>query len=357
MLQAVSLRLRLVPPLLLLAALSAVAAIPATAGGSSWYGDSLLVQPGDQNLPGLEIALAVGDPGSMPARVTLYAPRGFDLFPQRPQGFPVGNAEIEAFDYTAGSSGLTLLQGEISAGTLDAQTEASLQACSPRPHIALWNLTLNLLGQPLPIPIAISSAAAGDPTDAGLRLDLCTPSIVPGGTLLPISTLAMSLDGLRPPRAAGSYDWRAFVTPVAPDRTTPLPDRAFELRSVVPVPQTLTLHGSYTAKAHKATLTGTLLEAGKPAPGVAVSIIKLVRTITPSGVDDEDVWLRDVRTDRAGHYHLNARLLRTAGFTAVTRARTTACPDAGTTPGGCKAMTVAGTQSEPITLSVAPPKK
>ncbi len=139
---------------------------------------------------------------------------------------------------------------------------------------------------------------------------------------------------------------------MAPDRRTPLPEQAFELRSLVPVPQTLTLRGRYAPAARRVTLSGTLREAGKPVAGARVSITKLVRTVLPTGIVFNDAEIGVVRTTAAGAYRFVARLKRTAGFIATTDPRLMPCSESGFSAVGCRSQTVAGTQSEPITISV-----
>jgi len=238
------------------------------------------------------------------------------------------------------------------AQQLDAQREAALQACSPGSHLAVWQLALNLLGQPLGIPMALSPARAADPSDAELRLDICPPPLAAGGALLPITSIALSLWDLEPPLNRGSYRWRAVITPVAPDRMSAQPERAYELQSRVPVPQTLGLVGHYNPASGRVTLRGSLREAGKPAAGVRVSITKLVRKVTPRGVVFSDSTIAVVRTNAGGTYSLRRRLSATAGFIAFTRWRLVPCSTSSLTPNGCQSQTIPASQSEPITISV-----
>src|SRR5437667_268168 len=77
--------------------------------------------------------------------------------------------ESDAF----GAGASTHLYGTIVA----AADDASVQACSPGTHLAAWRIDLSLLGQQLQVPIAISRAGPGDPPEAGLKLELCPPSL------------------------------------------------------------------------------------------------------------------------------------------------------------------------------------
>lgn len=345
-----SARPRILVSAALVALIAALVAGAAAGGARPWPGATatFLVQPQGGERPRLDLSFLLPSTSPPPARITVYVPPGFSLYPDRPAGAPVGDAELYASDSSAGTTGVTVLQGQIVARPLDAASDAALQACSPRSHLARWELSFNLLGQQLAMPIAIS--AAGD--RPGLRLDICPPAVAPAGTLLPITNLALSLPHVLPPRARGPYLWRLEVTPAAPDRITPLPGESFELRSLVPVPQTLTLRGRYSAATRRVTLRGALREMGKPVRGVRVRIVKLVRTVTPGGILYDDVLLGVARTDATGAYALSARLSRTAGFIASTEPRVGRCADRGATPGGCRSQTIAAAEGEPITIGV-----
>jgi hypothetical protein len=346
---------RLILPAIVLAAATilsqAGAATAQSSTPSTWTGAVFLVQPQDGDTTTLDLSLDIVDPALTPARISLEVPNGFSIYPQRPIGSTVGTVELYAADYAAGAAGTTLLDGQIVAQQPDASTEAALQPCSPGSHLAVWDIAFTLLGQPLQIPIGISATPTASTSDS-LTLDICPPPLLPTGTLLPIRSLHLSLWDLSPPRAKGTYTWKAAIVPLAPDLKTPLPDSTLELRSILPVPHTLTLHGNYQTPTHRVALHGTLREAGKPVPGARIEITKLSRKITPNGVIFNDTPIGTPRTNHAGNYTLTTRLTTTAGFIATTQPRLTPCPDKGPTPRGCQNETITGTTSEPITISI-----
>src|SRR5206468_5635633 len=120
---------------------------------------------------------------------------------------------------------------------LDAAAESTAQSCSPGEHLALWNLKISLLGEPLDVPIYVSDAK-DEP--GHLRLDICLPSLPSSdpsaARRLPLSSLQLAIPEYDVPKTPGLYLWRARITPLAPNRRTPLEQKAYELRAVLPRP-------------------------------------------------------------------------------------------------------------------------
>jgi hypothetical protein len=90
-------------------------------------------------------------------------------------------------------------------------------------------------------------------------------------------------------------------------------------------------------------------------PRAWISVTELIRKVGRDGIDVRDAELRPVRTNATGAYRLSVTLRQTAGFVAATESRLSRCPDRGSTPGGCRSETFAGTQSTPITISLQRP--
>jgi hypothetical protein len=338
-------------------ALVAVAFLVLGAGTSraSWgERQDLLVLPVGGDYPELQVALDVASDAGPPGRITIYVPARYQLYPNRPPGSAVGTVSMGAEDSSFGTPTDSSLAGDIVAERLDAAAEAAAQACSPGKHVALWNLQLSLLGQPLDVPLYLGHRGAGDPPGAGLKLVLCAPTLPSqdpaSARALPMSFLRLSFADVAAPHAHGSYLWRAVVTPLAPDRRTLRGGRAYELRALVPVPNRLTLAGSYAAGT--AVLSGRLTAGGEPRSGVQVRIVKLVRIITPGGVDFRDAVVGFAGTTKTGAFSFRTRLSKTAGFVASVGEGSTRCSGRSVAPAGCKGTTIAGTSSETVTLSV-----
>jgi hypothetical protein len=312
---------------------------------------TLTVGVEDGEYPELDVTLDLEGRGP-PARLVLYVPKGFDLYPDRPEGSPLGAVLAVAVDSFGSASVLT--------GQIVAMRNApdAAPGCGPGPRLALWELDLSLVGQRLEVPIAVSQAGAGSPPGAGVRLDVCPPTLpAADGAVLPIQKMTLRFDELGPPSATGRYVWRAVVTPLAPDHRTAVDDRTYELRALVPVPHRLTLRGRYVARSRTAVLTGRLADGGIPRGGVRIQFISLVRRITPSGVRVDDAYAGSVRTSASGAYTFRKRIRRTTGFVAFVDDRIGACTEPSSAPAGCVSMTTAGVQSDPVTVGVPAPRR
>lgn len=344
-------RLRLTATAVLAALAVGALADAASATTRADWGEKpvFLVQSYVDVLPELDVLLAFDVGSGAPARVTVYVPTGFELYPDRATGSVIGRAAVYSVDYLAGTS-ISLLEGDIVAG---AASSPDAVACAGSAPEAAWIVRLAALGQLLDVPIAVRPAGPDAPPGTAFRLDLCAPDLAgTGGALLPIAALRLSLVGLEPPRAKGVYAWRAVVTPTAPDLRTILADRAYELRAIVPVPHRLTIAGRYDGAKRVAVLHGRLTGAGAARAGVRVIILRLVRTITPGGVVFRDSTAGSVRTAKDGTFTFRTRLGKTAGFVAYTYETVRSCDGPPLAVGGCLSATTAGVYSEAITISV-----
>jgi hypothetical protein len=271
----------------------------------------------------LSIVLDLSGETTAPGRISIHAPRQFQLGPQRTEGAPVGRAEI----YLRNGSGPRLRY----AGTISAAPTDAAVSCSSDAIAGAWMIRASLGAKKLQLPIAIASVN-------GTRLDLCPAA----GQR--ISALVLSLELVRPPATPGSYRWSALVTPRSDSHG------AYELRAVVPVPHVLTLRGSYRPETRRAVLTGTLRSRGKPRQRAEVDIIRLDRTAVPLAFYDS--WDGFVNTTARGTYSIALPLVRTQGFVASTPATVQRCSGPSTAPAGCRTTTIAGTESDPVTVSV-----
>jgi hypothetical protein len=322
--------------------------------GATWGEEGrFVVETSDDEYPELQLTLEPDPERGFPARVAIDVPAGFELYPDRPPASLIGQVFVLSTDSAYGGSGVTVLQGAVVGDTLDAGTELAAQSCSPGTHLAAWKIKLSLLGEPLDVPIYVSAPAG----DSRLRLDICVPSLpgAEGGPrrILPISSLRLSLLEFDVPKTRDLYVWRARVTPMAPDRRTPLPQKAYELRAIVPRPHVLSLRGRYDRNAHVAVLQGRLTAAGKPRAGARIYFVALFRTIRGGEISFGDRTAGSVRTTAQGTFTFRTKIRKTTGFVALVAPATSQCPGTSDPPGGCVSSTTAGTRSDPITIGVA----
>jgi len=339
--------------LALACAVAGVVAAATAAGGSTasraeWGSEALLLVDSYRDVvPELDVTVGFAPGAGAPSRLTLFVPSGFDLYADRAPGAVVGSAIVYSADYSAGAS-VSLFEGDIVAAALPV-----VSPCAVGVPSAVWTMRLAVLGQLVDVPIFVSTAGSDAPPGSALRLDVCAPALAgAGGGVLPIAAMKLSLPGLELPQKHGVYVWHAVVTPTAPDRRTELPNRAYELRAVIPVPHSLTLAGRYDAAKHVAVLHGRLSAAGVALPNVKVSITRLVRLVTPGGVVFHDSSAGTARTSKNGTFTFSTHVAKTTGFVAYTRDTVGSCEAPAFAPGGCATATTAGLSSDPITVSV-----
>jgi hypothetical protein len=327
------------------------AASPARAASAVPPRDALLAVTASAGAyPELHIALDLADGGDAPAQVTLYVPRGFPIYPDRPPDSAVGTVQLTAFDDSYGSFTNSTLTGDIVAQPVPA-TAAS---CAPGPYIGVWQLELSLLGQPFDVPVFLEKTTSGDPPGAATKLVVCAPTLPATdpstARAFPISSLDLFLDDVTAPTAHGSYVWRALITPLAADRKTPRPAHTYELRAATPVPNRLTLGGTRRRAAHTAVLFGRFTGNGSPRRHAAISIVALVRRVTPTGITFDDHVVAHATTTQSGSYRVRVPLKRATTFTAVAEQTVSRCSGAAFAPAGCISLTMPPADSESLVL-------
>lgn len=320
---------------------------------TSWQGDAQLrITSSDGSYPEVHLALDLATDAGAPGQITIYVPRGFAIYPDRPTGSAVGSVAITAQDDSYGTSTQSTLAGDIVAQPPAATTPT----CAVGAYTGIWQLELSLLGQPLDVPLYVANTDAGDPPGAATKLILCAPTLPTAdpasARAFPISTLDLFLSDLEPPQHRGSYLWRALVTPLAPDLKTLLPNHTYELRAVVPVPHRLTLSGRYFSAKHLAVLHGRLTANGAPRAHVLIRVVALVRRVTPGGAIAQDRIAGSTRTTATGAYSLRAPMRKTTGFVAVAQSTTSRCQGPRIAPAGCQNTTLPAIQSDSITVTV-----
>ena len=273
--------------LVALGALALASAAPAHGTAELSTLSTLTVEPRRGSFDGdrrLSVVLDLRGETAAPGRISIHAPRQFQLDPQRHEGAPVGHAEIHLRN---GRGPLLRYAGTISAAPTDA---AVMAACSPDEVAGAWIIRASRGGKTLQLPVTLASGT-------GTRLDLCPPAG------LNVAAVVLSLADVRTPAAPGSYAWRAVVTPRSK------PGAAYELRAIVPVPHVLTLRGRFVSELDLAHLTGTLRARGKPRQRTEIQIVRLDRTVVPLAFNDS--WDGFVRTTERGAFTIYLPQTRT----------------------------------------------
>jgi hypothetical protein len=263
-------------------------------------------------------------PPDVPGRVDLTVPAGYGIDLTGSAGAEIG-AVLGAVT-SGGGNGLEFVNGSIVV--VDPAAYAAdpvAQACAPGTHTAVWNMTAQLLGNPVNVPIAV------DQSDSGYVIHYC-PFLAPSsayaaGLVFIDFQLALPLAAI--PTAAATYTWSALVTPAA--AWTADPTHTFELRAKIPTPNVLSAHARYVAKTHSASITGRLEAGGQPRLGVAVFVHEI-------GADGPDTPA-DI-TDENGAFSVTRPVSKTTSYRVYVDDRTSSCFDPSTAPDGCKSETL-----------------
>jgi hypothetical protein len=279
------------------------------------------------------------------ARVDLTVPPGYTFDLSDKPGSSAGFLLAIAASAGGGSDTSLLAAPVVVEDPAAYAADPIAQACAPGPHTAVWLAAPQILGRALELPIAVDATPTGDGRSS-YTLHFCpleTPSAAyPSGVTL-VST-ELDFATATAPKAAGTYQWSALVTPATPGPLTPDPGTAFELRARVPVPNVLTLHARYDAKAKTAVLTGQLVQAGVPRANATVAI-------QASGELGPGTSLQTT-TNAAGMYSARVRIRQTTLFNAVVAGSVGACVEASTAPGGCRNESGPGASSRLALLAL-----
>ncbi len=268
------------------------------------------------------------------ARVDLTVPSGYQLDLTGQVGAEVG-AVLGAVT-SGGGNGFEFVNGSVVVADPAAYAaDPVAQACAPGAHTAVWNMTAQLLGNPIQLPMAVDQVdnSGAAPSYVIRYCPFAAPSAAYASGLVFFDFgLGLPLTGM--PSAPGTYTWSALITPAS--SWTAEPASAFELRALVPIPNTLTAHARYEAKSHSAVITGRLAAGGKPRTGVSVYVHQ-------SGVHDPST-AADV-TDANGAFEVRRPIAKTASFQIAVDNLTSSCLDPSTAPAGCKSQTLAAPPS------------
>jgi hypothetical protein len=304
-------------------------------------GASLSVVTGDiggQSETFVDVALQTASEGGQPpgvaARVSVDVPAGFAIGTTPGPGRILGHL-FATVASAADASSTTNLDADIVVD--DPSVYASdpvAQACAPGSHAAEWRATFSLLGQQLPLPIAVdtvSGAAGAPPTYV---LTFCpsrspSPAFPSGVAFLDVTALVLGTVDV--PSAPGAYVWSALVTPASQfvaDAT-----KTFELRALVPLPENLTLKAAYEPRKKTVRLSGRLTAAGAALAGAQVVIFA-------AGADATATPIARVQPRSDGTFALDRPIAETTQFDASVVATTATCTPPSAAPAGCTSETV-----------------
>ncbi len=273
-------------------------------------------------------------------RATIFVPEGYTIDLDRPAGAAVGELFVSVRDATGGIGKDFLTGAMVLDDPAKYASDTRAQECAPGGHASVWRASLSSRARTLELAILVDPASGADPVGAAYVLRLCPvwPSTMVGVAHLVADEFGLYVEqGIRPPATPGRYTWSALVAPASPGSFVAEPSRIFEVRSVVPLPQALTLRAKHDPKAKSVVLSGRLTSVGKPRAGVPISLSGF------SASSEKFTDFPSVKTNAAGEFSVRGRIERTTEYFASVRAEVGPCAAPSAAPRGC------------ISESVAPP--
>lgn len=229
-----------------------------------------------------------------PARIVLTLPHGYGVQLSLP-GTTVAIADANV--QVGGTS--KHVDGNLVA---DDPARYATNTCSPGAHSAVWNLSLTIEGQSYVIPWFVDGA-----DDRGYTMSACllSPDLptsaggAPAGARITFFDLFFNAT-FRNPDSPDYHLWSAIVTPFAGGTATPDPAAAYELRSIVPLPEQLTVKARYDKKRKDFVISGNLITVGQPEADARIDIYGMASS-------GEVKTVGSTKTNRQGAYTLRKK--------------------------------------------------
>jgi hypothetical protein len=300
------------------------------------------------------------------ARVTLYAPAGYQL------GSPAVGARLGSADAVmagpAPENAKVALTGGIAATdatTLAVRTAAT--ACTGVPtHEQVWTLTLSPAGSgdnPLVVRAFVDRTSPAESDLGAVKVQLCFRSpdvpVEQGGEARgrPVLLRLGLASALTAPVTAGDFLWRGLFTPFNAGSGVTNAAETKEAQSILRVPRTATLDAKLNGKTRKVRgkrvtkyfvrLSGQVAEGGTRLGGVTIRVLRNGKQI------------KTLRTDEDAGFALRLALGKSATFRvrAVVGERATSCQGTSVAPAGCTGATVVNWAGKSDAVRVVKPKK
>jgi hypothetical protein len=300
------------------------------------------------------------------ARVTLYAPAGYQL------GAPAVGAQIGTGEVVmlgkAPENAKVPLTGAIRATdptTTATRTEAT--ACTGTPtHEQTWTLSLSLGGSgqnPLVVLAFVDRTTTAETTLGSVKVQFCfrSPDLTAEqggeGRGRPVFARLSLTGALTAPVTAGDFLWRGIFTPFTSGTPVTNAGGTKEAQSILRVPRTATLKAKRTGRTrmvrgtrvttYAVRLSGQVAEGGTRLGGVTIRILRNGKQV------------KTLRTNEDAGFSIRLALAKTATFRvrAVVAERSTSCQGASVAPAGCTGATVVNWAGKSDAVRVVKPKR
>ena len=293
-----------------------------------------------------------------PSKVTIYLPSGYTANLGQTPGTKIGTV-------TASAQRLMLSPDSVAVpGTIVTDTPANYadSLCAPGLHSAVWLLHLDVQGTTVDVPVYVDRTTGTEVPFSSTKLVLCLANpydqAVPGtraptGLRLVDTKLTLSAGMVTNPNLAGSFVWRAVVTPWTANGAAENAPGTIEAQSIVNIPSSLSLKAKVQTTRRRTTVTNSVLLSGsllEDLKGVAGARITFFANGKTAGSGSTGV---------SGAFSRKSTLTRTTTLrvTATVPARDTACVSplsVTAAPGGCVTATIAGYKIGSRTVTARP---
>ena len=271
--------------------------------------------------PAVSITAAVEKTDAPVAKVTIYAPLGYQLNAPAP-GAKIGDVDATAAAADLGNAVLPLKGDIVAADPSDPALAGPSRSCDDVPHAAVWTMNLSAAGQTLTIPMFVDKAEGEEAKLTVFKIVVClpppdVPAGTPGRATFGASLLSarFDLDVFANPPATGEYRWRSLWTPYTPGTGKADAAATVEAQSLVRLPTQVTIKAKKVRVKKQGkvrtlvSITGRLSEHGKAIPVVKVSV--------QDGKTKNKLYrLKAVATNKNGVYVKKLYVTRTSWFMA-----------------------------------------
>jgi hypothetical protein len=231
-----------------------------------------------QTATGVTIKISQDQSDAQPAKITTFVPAGYTVKPTGAVGATIGTASGQVFATDPNVNLALNGAGDVLVADESKLPAAQVAACSPGPHLAVWDVHLTVFGQALDLYVYVTATSAAETALGTAKLEVClppvdvpvgTPGRAPNGAKLLDATFTVNNQLALP---VGSKRWTSLWTPYAAGTGKPDTAGTVEARSVVGQ-GAVTIVGRVTSRLRKLLLiTGRVTQSGLPVAKIHVRL-------------------------------------------------------------------------------------
>jgi hypothetical protein len=256
------------------------------------------------------------------AELEIYVPTGFSFSPPAEN---VGTATGSAIESLVDPNTVLEMSGGVAAVSPSDNRISLANDCDSSTHLGVWLVTLSGGGDTFSFPIYVDQTSGSESQFGSYKLVACflspypvtAPAAAEGNKFV---SMTLDLSGFTGPTTAGSYLWRSLWMPFTDDAQTLDPAGNVEAQSSQTIgTASLSVTGRLsrpsvgkTGRA-RVTLTGTLLNDGKPVADVFVNVrhgpsTAKMASLGSAKTNAAGQWAKTVTLTTASYYQVGATI-------------------------------------------------